>query len=189
MDELGLEPSRELRELEAAILVHDVGLEASELVTVGDTEVARVLVAINGAAPAPGVVDTVMGEGGRSHRRLEEALRREIEQEQAARLTATVAGAGATHAELIRARHVIADGVLHRRARRAPSGNPPAASPCPYKGLLRFEPEDAGWYFGRERLVAELLGMVATHAVHQHRRCVGKWEVLARSRRSPRRTP
>ena len=33
---------------------------------------------------------------------------------------------------------------------------------CPYKGLLRFEPEDAGWYFGRERLVAELVATVAS---------------------------
>ena len=74
----------------------------------------------------------------------------------------------------MRARQVIADGVLHRRvrtcrSRRRPAappagapGDPPAPSPCPYKGLLRFEPEDASWFFGRERLVVELLGMVAT---------------------------
>jgi WD40 repeat protein/class 3 adenylate cyclase len=28
---------------------------------------------------------------------------------------------------------------------------------CPYKGLARFEPDDAGFFFGRERLVAELV--------------------------------
>ena len=69
--------------------------------------------------------------------------------------------------ELARARHVIAD----RCARPAPPSAARAPGrrargrtrgPCPYKGLLRFEPEDAGWYFGRERLVAELLASVAS---------------------------
>jgi WD40 repeat protein/DNA-binding SARP family transcriptional activator len=33
----------------------------------------------------------------------------------------------------------------------------PAAAVCPYKGLARFEPDDAEFYFGRERLTAELV--------------------------------
>jgi hypothetical protein len=33
---------------------------------------------------------------------------------------------------------------------------PPAAVPCPYKGLLAFEPEDGDVFFGREKLVLEL---------------------------------
>jgi WD40 repeat protein len=37
----------------------------------------------------------------------------------------------------------------------------PAAAVCPYKGLARFEASDAGFFFGRERLVAELV----THLV------------------------
>jgi WD40 repeat protein/DNA-binding SARP family transcriptional activator len=37
----------------------------------------------------------------------------------------------------------------------------PAAAVCPYKGLARFEAGDAGFFFGRERLVAELV----THLV------------------------
>jgi DNA-binding SARP family transcriptional activator len=37
----------------------------------------------------------------------------------------------------------------------------PAAILCPYKGLARFEPDDAEFFFGRERLVAELV----THLV------------------------
>jgi WD40 repeat protein/DNA-binding SARP family transcriptional activator len=39
--------------------------------------------------------------------------------------------------------------------------NRPAAVVCPYKGLARFEPSDAAFFFGRERLVAELV----THLV------------------------
>jgi WD40 repeat protein/DNA-binding SARP family transcriptional activator/type II secretory pathway predicted ATPase ExeA len=37
----------------------------------------------------------------------------------------------------------------------------PAAAVCPYKGLARFEPSDAEFFFGRERLVAKLV----THLV------------------------
>ena len=33
---------------------------------------------------------------------------------------------------------------------------PPADVPCPYKGLLPFEPEDSELYFGREQLVEDL---------------------------------
>ena len=41
------------------------------------------------------------------------------------------------------------------------SRTPPAQVVCPYKGLGRDEPDDAGFFFGRERLVAELV----THLV------------------------
>jgi ATPase subunit of ABC transporter with duplicated ATPase domains len=37
----------------------------------------------------------------------------------------------------------------------------PAAAVCPYKGLARFEQDDAEFFFGREQLVAELV----THLV------------------------
>jgi class 3 adenylate cyclase len=35
---------------------------------------------------------------------------------------------------------------------------PPAAVPCPYKGLVPFEPDDAEFFFGRERLAEHLVG-------------------------------
>ncbi len=41
------------------------------------------------------------------------------------------------------------------------SGNDDRKSP--YQGLTRFEPDDAGRFFGRERLVAELLDLVRAH--------------------------
>ena len=34
---------------------------------------------------------------------------------------------------------------------------PPADVPCPYKGLVRFEPEDSDLFFGREELVSTLV--------------------------------
>jgi hypothetical protein len=35
-------------------------------------------------------------------------------------------------------------------------GAPAAPGPCPYKGLEAFQAEDAEWFFGREKLIAEL---------------------------------
>jgi WD40 repeat protein/DNA-binding SARP family transcriptional activator len=55
--------------------------------------------------------------------------------------------------------------VARLAAGQGPSGEEledrPAAAVCPYKGLARFEPSDAAFFFGRERLVAELV----THLV------------------------
>jgi len=42
------------------------------------------------------------------------------------------------------------------RVRRAP-GPAPAGAPRPYRGLAPFQPDDAEWFYGRERLVAELV--------------------------------
>jgi class 3 adenylate cyclase/WD40 repeat protein len=38
---------------------------------------------------------------------------------------------------------------------------PLAATKCPYRGLLAFEPEDRGYFFGREHVVEELVGRLA----------------------------
>src|SRR5205085_11612583 len=32
----------------------------------------------------------------------------------------------------------------------------PAPGLCPYKGLEAFQPEDAEWFFGRDKLIADL---------------------------------
>ncbi len=42
----------------------------------------------------------------------------------------------------------------------APEDEPPAPGDPPYKGLLRFEAEDSGLYFGREALVAQVAAAV-----------------------------
>jgi WD40 repeat protein len=44
---------------------------------------------------------------------------------------------------------------------RSPEDDGPAVAVCPYKGLAAFEPEDAGWFFGRERLTTMLVGRLA----------------------------
>jgi WD40 repeat protein/class 3 adenylate cyclase/energy-coupling factor transporter ATP-binding protein EcfA2 len=43
-----------------------------------------------------------------------------------------------------------------------PDGTPPVPTPVPYKGLVRFEAGDAGLFFGRERLVAQLVARLVT---------------------------
>lgn len=43
-----------------------------------------------------------------------------------------------------------------------PPGTPPAAVPCPYKGLVRFEADDAQYFCGRERLVAKLVARLVS---------------------------
>ncbi|MGH8887506.1 MAG: hypothetical protein ACRDYX_20525, partial [Egibacteraceae bacterium] len=42
-----------------------------------------------------------------------------------------------------------------------PEDEDPAPGPCPYKGLEAFQAEDAQWFFGRERLVADLVVRLA----------------------------
>ncbi|MEU8034585.1 helix-turn-helix domain-containing protein [Streptomyces sp. NPDC049099] len=50
---------------------------------------------------------------------------------------------------------LMADGELLALAVRA------VAAKCPYPGLTSFSVEDARWFFGRDRAVAELLGLIA----------------------------
>ena len=45
------------------------------------------------------------------------------------------------------------------RVRRAP-GRRPANAPVPYRGLKSFQPEDAEWFFGRQRLTDALVGQL-----------------------------
>jgi len=51
-----------------------------------------------------------------------------------------------------------------RRARRSPRRKMPADSP--YRGLARFEPEDARWFFGREGIAERLAELAETEPVH-----------------------
>jgi DNA-binding SARP family transcriptional activator/WD40 repeat protein len=173
VEELGLEPGRELREVEAAILVQDPELSPAGPVPLAAPDVERVLRAANRVEPERSVVDAIVEESRRSARRGEDALRGAIDTDRTRRLSVSLATADATQTALVRARRDAADRVLERRHRREsgigsarrearPSRTEAAADVCPYKGLLRFEPEDAAWYFGRERLVADLLATVAS---------------------------
>ena len=51
------------------------------------------------------------------------------------------------------------------RVRRAP-GRRPADGLVPYRGLKSFQPEDAGWFFGRQRLTGILAGQLRDQYRH-----------------------
>jgi WD40 repeat protein len=56
---------------------------------------------------------------------------------------------------------VLAPNPAYRPPEEAPPGQEaaePAADVCPYPGLAAFQPEDAQWFFGRERVTTELVG-------------------------------
>ena len=68
---------------------------------------------------------------------------------------------GLSEAEAERAGKVVDLQVVQDRARiLAAAAGPVAEGGCPFKGLASFEPDDAGYFFGRERLVAELVARV-----------------------------
>jgi DNA-binding SARP family transcriptional activator/WD40 repeat protein len=170
LEALGLEPSRELRELEAAVLVQDPSLGLVEPAPLTAGEVDMVLVTVAGTS-SPELVARVTEAGQRSARRGADELDRAVDELRTARFAADVAQAGAARALLVRARSVVADQVLeHRRRVPVPAREPRSDALggeagrdlCPYRGLLPFELEDAAWYFGREQLAAELLATVAT---------------------------
>ena len=69
---------------------------------------------------------------------------------------AAVAVTGTSSAELAAARADIADGVASLTA--APTLEPaPDPTHCPWRGLAAYDVDDARWYAGRERLVAEVV--------------------------------
>ena len=89
------------------------------------------------------------------------AAERQVEQ------TASQTATSRSHLRLVQAK-LAADvvdlqelGASHEQPSGGDAEDPLAQVVCPYKGLGRYEPDDAGFFFGRERLVAELV----THLV------------------------
>ena len=61
-----------------------------------------------------------------------------------------------SHITMVGGDHVVYYGDGRHGRRRTMSD--PVAGECPYPGLAAFEPEQARWFFGRDALVADLLG-------------------------------
>jgi DNA-binding SARP family transcriptional activator/class 3 adenylate cyclase len=56
--------------------------------------------------------------------------------------------------------------VVEQRRRQLATRTPiSSASMCPFRGLMRFDTEDAPWFFGRERTVAEIVAHLVTRPV------------------------
>ena len=94
--------------------------------------------------------------------------------EAAERLAATAARAETEHGEMQAARAQLADNVIALRSARSrgrlyalneePAGDTsPAPATCPFLGLATFDAAHAEYFFGRERLIAELVaGLVGS---------------------------
>jgi hypothetical protein len=85
--------------------------------------------------------------------------------EAARRLDAAAGRAAAERAGLRAAEDDLAGSVLERQAARERDDRredgPDGVVVCPFKGLASFDLDDAGFFFGRERLVAEMVARLA----------------------------
>jgi DNA-binding SARP family transcriptional activator/ABC-type branched-subunit amino acid transport system ATPase component len=104
----------------------------------------------HGEAPVERLLDASGGVPARVHRAAREWARAEA----ARRLGAAAERAAGERAELRAAEQEVAGGVEELRAVRE---REPELVVCPFKGLASFDVDDAGVFFGRERLVAELV--------------------------------
>jgi WD40 repeat protein/DNA-binding SARP family transcriptional activator len=154
------------------------GASHRELGPFDPDEVAHVLALYQSEQASLGAAGTVLEATGGMPLLVHRAAA-DLAQTQAAKLVREKAGQTASKRgdlRLVQAR--LADDVVDLQklrehsdqvARMATSRHPlgeepedlPATAVCPYKGLARFEPSDAAFFFGRERLVAELV----THLV------------------------
>ena len=109
-----------------------------------------------GDVPAQWLLEASGGVPRRVHELASQWARRE-----AARHVGAVAGrAEAGRAQLRSIEAELTGGVVDlqdARERIAPSRGDSAAVVCPYKGLASYDVDDASYFFGRERLVAELV--------------------------------
>ena len=114
------------------------------------------------------LVETIGIEPGAELRRLHDAMLRQdpsLDLDQLReRLDASATRAAAERAGLRMAEDELAGHVvrLHTLRDRAPPGEvAPEPVTCPFKGLASFEFDDADFFFGRERLIAEMVARLA----------------------------
>ena len=99
-------------------------------------------------------------------------------------------GAAAGRSRLRSMEDELAGGVVQLqtvREWREPPADGDARVICPFKGLASFEAADAPYFFGRERLVAELVARLVGAPAAGRRRPVGQRQVVRRARRPPPR--
>ena len=78
----------------------------------------------------------------------------------AQRVEVAAAATGSSSAELASARAELADSVALLRDATT-EADPPDPRVCPWRGLASYDVDDARWFAGRERLVAELVARLA----------------------------
>jgi class 3 adenylate cyclase/DNA-binding SARP family transcriptional activator/WD40 repeat protein len=127
------------------------------------------LVLAHGGEPrSPELVEALHVETAGNPALVVDAGRRLRDQDAAARVERALARAEAARQDLSVAEEMAGDNIIQRgrlsEDRRLPVSAETAAvasDVCPYKGLARFEIADAGYFCGRERLVATLVARLA----------------------------
>jgi hypothetical protein len=66
------------------------------------------------------------------------------------------------------------------RVRHSP-GKRPADAPIPYRGLASFQPDDADWFYGRQKLI----DVVAKHLGDQYLSPLAPGRIMSLPRNSP----
>jgi WD40 repeat protein/DNA-binding SARP family transcriptional activator len=137
----------------------EIGLEPLDAHAVD--AIARAYAADRGGATAPvdALLEASRGVPGDVHRAAAEWAGRAA----ADRVTAAVGETAHGRARLRSMEAEVAEGVVdlqRARERAALLVEPDVPEVCPFKGLAAFGPEDADYFFGRERAVAELVARV-----------------------------
>jgi WD40 repeat protein/DNA-binding SARP family transcriptional activator len=122
-------------------------------------QTARTLLQATGGIPA--LVHQAAGDWARSRatKRVEQAAARSLRHRRDLRAVQGEVADNVVELQQLRGRRGAVAGA--EIVESGPDRSPPAAVLCPYKGLACFEPADRELFFGRERLVAELV----THLV------------------------
>ncbi len=93
-------------------------------------------------------------------RQVHEAARRLRERQAEQQVQRALDRVGAASNEFRALRDQIAGGVMERERLAAFAPDDTVLGVCPYKGLARYEPADAPFFYGRERLIATLVARI-----------------------------
>ena len=122
-------------------------------------DIASLLTHGGRAAPVE-LVDAVLDETAGDPTLVIDFAGRLRDRDAAERLERALSRAGSVERDFESVHDDITGGVM-RRTRLAAGSPAPGAGTCPYRGLARFEAADAGYFCGRERLIATLVARLA----------------------------
>ncbi len=129
-----------------------------ELVALDAAAVRAVSVAYAPSQTDEGVpAELLLQASGGVPRRIHEVAAQWARREASRRLEVVAERAAVGRAELRTMEVELAGDVVHLQAVRDPAPDRTSAEVCPFKGLATFGAADAEYFFGRERLVAELV--------------------------------
>ena len=135
------------------------GAEVLEVGPLGRDDVRRLASAYFSGDVLEDHVDVVLHRSGGWPGRAHAACRSLVHASAAEQVDQATRVVGVSRAALASARTELADGVVQLRsvAAAAPAGR----DTCPWRGLSTYDVDDAPWFCGRERAVAELVARVA----------------------------